>query len=317
MNHLRKYCQDITSESGSTLIMIIVGMVVIAVLGVGVYTLTMTAAFNQAEAQKAAKAYYISESCVRIAASEYKAAANKNSKLVELNGKTFTMPNNQGSCTMEIYPYWFYATTAYAVDTTSITIYMPGTVPRISSDETSTDYTTSVTFPSSGYLRIKDEDRAPPWTGTRVLKYTNCSNCAPPYSVGANGTAVTFTLSNDTKLPTATQSGDEFYLGYEYTLPAIPVTLTADGKSSLTLNTDTNDLTGKIFPPEKGSIFFDQSGIIQLRYEKRNIDTSAHTVTLTNIQPLGTTTLPVTITSNPTIYMGKSLGFRSAATYGN
>lgn len=298
---------------GSTLIMIIVGMVVIAVLGVGVYTLSMTAAFNQAEAQKAAKAYYISESCVRIAASEYKAAANKNSKLVELNSKTFTMPNSQGSCTVEVFPYWFYATAAYAAGTNSMTIYVPGTVPRISSDETSTDYTTSVTFPSSGYLRIKDQGRTPAWTGSTELQYTNCSNCAPPYSVGASGTAVTFTLS--APLTNATIIGEEFYLGYAYTLPAIPVTINAG--DNLVLNIDTNDLTGKIFPPEKGSIFFDQSGIIQLRYDKRNIDTDAHTVTITNIQPLGSTTLPVTITSNPRIYMGKSLGFRSDATYGN
>ncbi len=294
--------------------MIIVAMVVIAALGVGLYTLSMTSALTQVEAQKAAKAYYISESCVRIAASEYKAAANKNSKLVELNGKTFTMPNNQGSCTVEIYPYWFYATSVYAAGTNSMTIYIPGTVPRISSDEASTDYTTSVTFPTSGYLRIKDQGRTPTWTGSAVLQYSGCSNCAPPYFVGADGTAVTFTLT--TPLTNATIIGEEFYLGYAYTLPATPVTIKAG--DSFVLNIDTNDLTGKIFPPEKGSIFFEQSGIIQLRYDKRNIDTDAHTVTLTNIQALGTTTtLPVTITSNPTIYMGKSLGFKSDATYGN
>ena len=313
MNYFKRHLSRISSESGATLIMIIIAMIVIAVLGVGLYTLSMTSALTQVEAQKAAKAYYISESCVRIAASEYKAAANKNSKLVELNGKTFTMPNNQGSCTVEIFPYWFYTTAAYAAGTNSMTIYIPGTVPRISSDETSTDYTTSVTFPSSGYLRIKDQGRTPAWTGSTELQYTSCSNCAPPYSVGASGTAVTFTLS--APLTNATIIGEEFYLGYAYTLPAIPVTINAG--DNLVLNIDTNDLTGKIFPPEKGSIFFDQSGIIQLRYDKRNIDTDAHTVTITNIQPLGSTTLPVTITSNPRIYMGKSLGFRSDATYGN
>ncbi len=313
MNLSKRHFSKISSEKGSTLIMIIVGMVVIAVLGVGVYTLTMTAAFNQAEAQKAAKAYYISESCVRIVASEYKAAANKNSKLVEMNGKTFIMPNNQGSCTVEIIPYWFYATAAYAAGTNSMTICMPGTVPRISSDEASADYTKSVTFPASGYLRIKDQGRAPAWTGSTELQYTSCSNCAPPYSVGANGTAVTFTLT--TPLTNETITGEEFYLGYAYRLPAAPVTINAG--DNLVLNIDTNDLTGKIFPPEKGSIFFDQSGIVQLRYEKRNVDINAHTVTLTNIQVLGTTTLPITINSNPTIYMGKSLGFRSAANYGN
>jgi len=311
MNIFNKHFSKISSEIGATLIMIIVAMVVIAVLGAGLYTLTTTSALNQAEAQKAAKAYYISESCIRIAASEYKAAANKNSKLVELNGKSFTMPPNQGSCTVAIYPYWLYSSVVIPLNTNPITLYMPGAVPRISSDETSDDYTTAVTFPPSGYLRVKDQGRSPAWTGTPVLQYTSCTNCAPPYTVGANGTAVTFTLS--TALTNATIIGDEFYLGYAYTLPAIPITLTAG--SSLTLNTDIDDLTAKIFPPEKGSIFFEQGGIIQLRYDKRNIDETAHTVTLTNIQG---TTLPVTISSNPTIiYMGKSLGIRSAATYGN
>ncbi len=304
MNLFKRHFPRIFSESGATLIMIIVAMVVIAVIGAGLYTLSMTSALNQAEAQKAAKAYYISESCIRIAASEYKAAANKNSKLVELNGKSFTMPNNQGSCTVEIYPYWFYATTAYAVGATSIKIYIPGAVPRISSDETSTDYTTAVTFPPNGYLRIKDT----------VLQYDSCTNCAPDYTVGPNGTEITF---NDLSpaLPKATIAGDEFYFGYAYTLPATPVTIIAGG--SLILNIDSDDLTGKIFPPEKGSIFFDQGGIIQLSYDKRNIDETAHTVTLTNIRALRTTTLPITISSNPTIYMGKSLGFRSVANYGN
>ena len=126
--------------------MIIVAMVVIAVIGAGLYTLTTTSALNQAEAQKAAKAYYISESCIRIAASEYKAAAtstDKNSKLVSLHDNditdtthTFTMPNNQGSCSLQIYPYWFYAptTTTYPINTTSITLYLPGDVPPAEQD---------------------------------------------------------------------------------------------------------------------------------------------------------------------------------------
>jgi len=72
MSRFRKLFSATTSESGITLIFIIIGMVIVATLGVGLYALNMTSAINQAEAQKAAKAYYISESCVRIAASEYK-----------------------------------------------------------------------------------------------------------------------------------------------------------------------------------------------------------------------------------------------------
>lgn len=303
-----------SSESGATLIMIIVGMVVIAVLGVGVYTLSMTSALNQAEAQKAAKAYYISESCVRIAASEYKAAATstaKNSKLVSLHDNditdttyTFTMPNNQGSCSVEIYPYWFYAptTTTYPIGATSINLYLPGAVPP-----TEQDGTIAIALPTTinGSLKKKSGE-----------VYTFSSVAFGTFNADNGGTPVTFYTTLTSALTIA--AGDEFYFGYTYALPATPpLPLTLNAGDSLILNTDTNDLTAKIFPPEKGSIFFDQSGIVQLRYEKRNVDINAHTVTLTNIQVLGTTTLPITINSNPTIYMGKSLGFRSAANYGN
>ncbi|PKN89199.1 MAG: hypothetical protein CVU51_01435 [Deltaproteobacteria bacterium HGW-Deltaproteobacteria-1] len=323
MNIFKKHLSKISSEIGATLIMIIVAMVVIAVIGAGLYTLSMTSALNQAEAQKAAKAFYISESCIRIAASEYKWAANKNSKLVELNGKTFTMPNNQGSCAVEIYPYWFYTTAVYAVGVTSITLYLPGDVPRISENEETTDYTTPVTFPASGYLRIKDEDRSPAWSGTMVLQYTGCSNCppTPTHTLGANGTAVTFTLS--TPLPSATIIGDEFYLGYQYTSTEPAPNVGGD----LVLNiTDTDDLSAKIFPPRRGSIFVEEtSKISQYTYDERIIDTSVspHTVTLKNIQAISgapAPTFPVTVASvipGTPIYMGKSLGLRSTSTFGN
>lgn len=308
--------KDTHSQKGATLVVIIIAMVLIALLGAGLYALTSTSALSQAEAQKSVKAYYISESCLRIAASEYKIAANKNTRLAALHGQTLTMPNNQGSCEMEIYPYWFYSPAAIPLGTNPITLYMPGAVPRISADETSTDYTTAVTFPSIGFLRVKDQGRSPAWVGTTELQYTSCSNCTPPYTLGSNGTAVTFTLSQP--LTSAVIIGDEFYLGYTYTL-TLPATLplNLNAGDSLVLNTDTDDLTAKIFPPENGSIYFDQSGIKQLSYDKRNIDTTTHTVTLTNIQALGTTTFPVTISSNPTIYMAKSIGFRAESQYGN
>ena len=322
----RKIPSRAGDQKGSALIFVIIGMVVVAVLAAGLFSMTSTSAFNQAEAQKDAKAYYISESCIRITASEYKAAtaANKNSKLLELHGKTFIMPNNQGSCTVEIYPYWFYSPAAIPLGTNPITLYMPGAVPRISADETSEDYKTSVTFPDKGFLRVKDLNRIPPWSGTTELQYTSCSNCAPPYTVGNNGTALTFTLN--TPLTNATIIGDEFYLGYEYTPATLPVTLNAG--DSLVLNTDTNDQTAKMFPPEKGSILFkghpsESEKLYQYDARIINASTTPRTVTLTNIRAIPgapvelNPTFPVTISSNPTIYTVKSIGFRAESHYGN
>ena len=297
---------------GSTLIMIIIGMVVIAVLGVGVYTLSMTAAFNQAEAQKAAKAYYISESCIRIAASEYKAATNKNSKLVELNGKTFTMPNNQGSCMVEIYPYWFYAPTAttYSIGATSITLYLPGAVPPVEQDGTTK--ISLLNIPANVNVKIKKKGSSP--------EEYSFSNAAFGSFNNPNGTMATFTLKTPLTNQVVIAAGDEFYLGCHYTsTSAAPY----EGQD-LILNIhpdDTNDLTAKMFPPEKGSIFIDNGNISQYSYDKREIVTTStpHTVRLTKIQAISepyTPTWPVTINNTP-IYMGKSLGIRSDANYGD
>ena len=114
-----------TNQSGATLVAIIVTMLVLAVIGLGIYSLTYTASLNQVIAQRAAKAFYIAESCVRVAASEYKAAANKNATLVSLHNQTFPMPDNQGSCTVLIYPYWFYARNAYSQGASSLILYLP------------------------------------------------------------------------------------------------------------------------------------------------------------------------------------------------
>ena len=67
----------IKSQNGATLVVIIITMVALAVIGIAIYSLTYTASLNQVVAQRAAKAFYIAESCVRVAASEYKASANK------------------------------------------------------------------------------------------------------------------------------------------------------------------------------------------------------------------------------------------------
>lgn len=320
MNYFRKNFPEKNSESGVTLVFIIVAITVIAVLGVGLYTLTMTSAFNQVEAQKAAKAYYISESCVRIAASEYKAAAatNKNTTLVALHNKIFTMPNNQGSCTVEIYPYWFYQKTATTLTCSptipcdTITLYLAGAVPPADQDGP-----TAITLKDPNYTILGNLKKQ---SGE---VYVFSSVTFGNFVAANGGTPATFNLSPSLTSSLIIAAGDEFYFGYNYTSTAtLP---NKNGDLILDIDsTDENDMSAKIFPPEKGMIFVSiSSNIYYYVYDKRIYSTSnPHKVTLHNIQEItGKPYLwPVPIsnvTSNPTpIYVGKSLGLSSTSTYG-
>jgi hypothetical protein len=308
-------------QSGATLVVIIITMLVVAVVGIALYSITDTSTMNQSVAQRAAKAFYLAESGIRIAASEYKAAlgtstTNADTKLANLNAKTFSMTNNQGQIKIELYPYWFYLPAASAPiavtanTTTSIILYLPGAVPP-----TDDAGTTAITFPVGGQLKYKN--------GT----YTETYNTATPgiYD-SAKGTPVTFTFTSIHHNTYTISPGDEFYLGYGYNSTATP----AAAGGSLTL-ADPNS-TWQIFPPHNGRIFVDQpTNVCQYSYGLR--DTSvASTITLTNIQFIqcinlaqgGTYIPPVPFfpasTDTPYqyyIYIGKSLGVRSTATYGN
>jgi Tfp pilus assembly protein PilV len=318
--HKMKHFTGRKNQSGATLLVIIISMLVITVIAIAIYSMTYTATSNQVIAQRAAKAFYIAESGIRIAASEYKISATKNTTLASLNNITFTMPNNQGSCLIALYPYWFYAISAYALNATSITLYLPGAVPPIDADASTTNGTTQITFPTSGLLKIKDQGRSPAWSGNTVLLYSGVSST--PIAAGSSGTPVTFTVN---ALPSAIIIGDEFYLGSDrYT--SSQAVLSAGGNLILNVDpTDANDLTAKMFPPQNGTIFVEFSGIYQFAYDSRVINTvpNPHTVTLTNIQAVTGAPAPpwpLTVPSPPStirIYMGKSLGIRSTSTYGN
>ena len=320
-------------QSGATLVVIIITMLVVAVVGIVLYSITDTSTMNQSVAQGAAKAFYLAESGIRIAASEYKAAtaATKDATMIALHLKTFTMPDNVSTIEIEIYPYWLYATTADVTNSTSTTLYLhlPGGVPPI--DDTGT---TAITFPTSGLLKIEDARAGRPsaWVGdtttTTVASYTNLTNAnVGSFNAASGGTPVTFTLSSS--FPDAANqiyAGDEFYIGncsYTSTQPA-----SQGGDLILALDpADTNDYTAKIFPPQQGTIFVVSAvtkAVSQYSYDLRDT-TTPHTVRLTNIQPInGVLPLPDfplsavsgTVLTGTQIYVGKSVGFRSASTYG-
>lgn len=303
----------INHESGATLLFVIILITVLALLGVGLYTLVMTSQLNQAEAQKSAKAYYLSESCLRIAATEYKYAKKTSAieaavALTNLNGSTLTLPGNQGSCAITLYPYWFYAPAAMTVASGAqqLTLYLPGAVP-VTEDNGSTMI--SLAFPTGVTAKLKKKG-----SGTEVYEFTGATFGA---FVTGTGTSTTFTLKSALASNLIISAGDEFYLGAIYTMQA--TTPTAGGNLTLTLNAgDTTAMTGQILPPVNGTVFFDITGVPLIKYDKRTINnTTPKTVTLSNIQAVSGT-IPTTLNNaSVDIYMGKSLGISSIATYGN
>jgi type II secretory pathway pseudopilin PulG len=310
MKHFRKNFRGIKSEAGATLVVIIIAMVVVAILGAGMLALFSTSLFNQTEAQKTAKAYYLAESGVRVAASEFLHATNQNQMLVDLQDKTFNIPGTGGSFKLHLYPYWFYVTQAYTtLPIYSIKLYLPGnpaSLPPVNSDsETGMAY-----VPAPGILKLRDK--------TSVGVFTNA-----PVGNDAGGTFVTFTISGS-GLPYAINVGNELYVGYTYNSPQ------AISQGGNLVFNDPNQTAG-MYPPTNGAINITKTQYIyQYTYASRTID-SATQFTLHNIQPaLGvspTPLFPIQITYDSAnlydpakttqIYIGQTLGIRSKAEYVN
>ncbi len=307
-----KYITGRRKEAGSILLVIIISMIVFAVLAVAMYTLTSTATLNQVIAQRAAKSFYVSESGVRIAAGEYKAAAStaKNSTLVNLQGSTkdgrsFTMPDNS-TVQLKVYPYWLYANLAIASGTSTITLYLPGVLPR--KDDTDT----AISFPTTGLLKVRDVrlTTITTWSGATNVSYT--VGTPPPTNDSTYdatyGTPVTFSLG--TAFTDAIVAGDEFYIGYLTTQDS---SQTGNNVSLYVTDID----MAYFFPPQSGTIFVVKSSISYYKYDLRIIDSTVTPikVTLNNIQHLDGTLATPNVLSGDQVYIGKSVGFRSTSTY--
>lgn len=305
-----KYIAERQKQTGSMLIVIIITIVVISVLGLAIYILTSTAVLNQVVAHRASRAFYLSESGIRIATSEYNAATNKNARLVALHNKQITMPDNIGKITILSNPYWFYATAADAAASTSTTLrlHLPGNVPP--ADENTS---TPLTFPAKGFLKIRD-DRTTDWIGDSFVEYTGAA--VGNFDSASGGTPVTFTLAK--ALSNAILEYDEFYIGKDgYSVSQAPST--SDPSLILTY-TDVN--AANIFPPQKGTIFICKNDIAFYKYDLRSLNKDNHTIKLINIQPIDSDQSPKwkflnnSLKTSDRIYIGRTVGFTSEGTFG-
>ena len=324
----RRAAFDVSSQSGVSLLIIIISILVMGVLAAAMYAIISTSYFNQASSQGAMKALYLAEAGPRIVASEYKAAAaaNRNTTLANLNGQTF---NTEGSSqfTINIYPYWLYASAALT-SSTSITLNLPGGLPLQYKEGTAL-----ITFPTRGTLKVSGK--------TEVRIFTSTSAAATTTA----GTPITLSLSSafpSTYYPIPINS--ELFIGFVQNDAGTasifsPAQQTVSQGGNLILNTIGN--IAKFFPPENGTFSLALgSGIFNYQYDNRDINVlNAGKTTLINVQsacPASTACPPYPTMSNftviydgtsqttlldPTkttqIYIGKSLGIRSTGKYGN
>lgn len=319
MNALKiKYVNGKNKQKGATLLVIIIAMIVIATIGTAIYALMSTSMFNQVVAQRASRAFYLSESGIRIAASEYNAAEQNNAKLVALHNMQISIPGNDGKIKIKSNPYWFYVTASdkSGSSSTTLKLHLPGGVPPADAD---TDK--ELTFPAKGYLLLRDENRDPAWPANTSTSYTSITfidaNSDGIPDADAYGTPFTFTVES-VEFAENILEGDEFYIGCaNYTV--VPPLPSAEGSTLFLKYTDIK--AAKLFPPRKGAILIIKNkSSYTYQYDLRIIDASNATVKLTNMQSISSNNKWNILQSiekdiNP-VYVGRVIGFTSNGTFG-
>lgn len=105
----RQAATDCTQEHGSIVVALIIGILVISALGVSMLPLTSTSIFQQVWTQGSTQAYFLAESGLRYAASLYLNASTdaQIDALDSLHNQEYTLQNNHGRFSLEIFPFFF------------------------------------------------------------------------------------------------------------------------------------------------------------------------------------------------------------------
>jgi len=157
-----------SDRKGSVMIGLIITMVIMASLGAAMTALLPSASMSQIGSNFAQKAYFLSESGFRYAASEFLAATNATKEDTlknNLDNHTFILSGSDGRFHLRIYPFYHRTTNAYAIGATQINTEVPGTIPA----ELDARYNTA----SSGRLKI----------GSLFYQYNSTSHTASSRNV--------------------------------------------------------------------------------------------------------------------------------------
>ncbi len=155
----------LNSDDGAALVIIILSIIVVGTLTGAIVTLTSTSQIEAVHFNMGMNAYHVAESGYRFIAAEYRNTENENGDANaddektdflynHADSKTFNLPNNMGTFSVAVNPYWFISSS----DQTSnvIKVEFPGQVPE------------DFALPTQGTIKIGDE------TG-HYFNYTNAS----------------------------------------------------------------------------------------------------------------------------------------------
>ncbi|WP_319409960.1 prepilin-type N-terminal cleavage/methylation domain-containing protein [uncultured Desulfosarcina sp.] len=131
---------------GSVLIGIIIAILVFAALGAAIVPMISSSQLHRTALGRSAQAYYLAESGMRYAASQYLNAtgeAAKYSALNDLHGFPYQLQENQGTFTVSVNPYTFSVVGDHTNTTTLVTRFYGGLA-------------SGYAFPGAGRLSIED-----------------------------------------------------------------------------------------------------------------------------------------------------------------
>ncbi|NJB68564.1 prepilin-type N-terminal cleavage/methylation domain-containing protein [Desulfobaculum xiamenense] len=97
---------------GSVMLAVIGAMVFMGIVGAAMVPMFTTSITDQTVMNRGSRAFYLAEAGYAVAAHEYLTAdgTNKDTKLLELHGKTYTLADGDGSFTIRMRPRWFEVT---------------------------------------------------------------------------------------------------------------------------------------------------------------------------------------------------------------
>ena len=121
------------SQQGSIVVALIIGIVVISALGAAMLPLTGTSIFQQLWTLNNSRSYFLAESGLRYAASQYLNAGDEDARTLMLDGLNdteYALSDNAGKFDLQIYSYFF--KTPAGTDqsnTSSLETWVPGSFP--------------------------------------------------------------------------------------------------------------------------------------------------------------------------------------------
>ncbi|MCK5193577.1 MAG: hypothetical protein KAQ71_07185, partial [Desulfobulbaceae bacterium] len=201
-------------KKGSVLVGLVIAIIIFALLGAAMLSLTSTSAINQVWANSSSRAYYLAESGFRYAKTEYKNTGDidvddeieddRNLRWKNLHSPDppsspvlFTFSNNMEKFELKIYPYYFITSVIHSPGVTSLQTEFSGEQPA------------NFTVPASGKLKIGLEiDSDPPYTYTGYNSGTGVFSLSTALSSAISDNMNVYLVSNTSSDQNLTNGGD-------------------------------------------------------------------------------------------------------------